>query len=380
MSEDKPKPFKLTSWTLQTIVFAAMLLILFILVCKIFSPFFTVLMWSVLLYIMVQPLYEKISRKLDFTRKKKNKFKRSVIAGVFALGTTFLILVPLTFVLAQLVLQFRDLLRSVRNIYIDNPHIIQEALEKIQKVISDISDGQIELDTQDIQRNTMSIISYASQKALSYSSTIAIDMGKFALNCLFMVFCLFFFFLDGPFLSHLFLDLFPIRADYITVLVSKFKEIARNLILGYILVALVQSICAYLVFLAFSVKGALVFASITFVCVFIPMIGGAIVWLPLGIAKIISGDIVGGVLFIIISGTFISLLDNFLRPVFLQNRIQLHPLIIFFAILGGLQAFNFNGIVLGPIIVILFLTVLDLFQTEHNLRKNQPDSITEKAG
>jgi predicted PurR-regulated permease PerM len=55
------------------------------------------------------------------------------------------------------------------------------------------------------------------------------------------------------------------------------------------------------------------------------------------------------------------------RPIFLQYRIQLLPLIIFFAILVGMRAFGFNGFVLGPMVVILFLTVLDLFLTEHKI-------------
>jgi predicted PurR-regulated permease PerM len=63
------------------------------------------------------------------------------------------------------------------------------------------------------------------------------------------------------------------------------------------------------------------------------------------------------------------MLDNLLRPVFLKDRIQLHPLIIFFAILGGISVFGFNGIILGPMVVILFLTVLDLFLTEHKIEQ-----------
>jgi predicted PurR-regulated permease PerM len=97
------------------------------------------------------------------------------------------------------------------------------------------------------------------------------------------------------------------------------------------------------------------------------MLGGALVWLPLGIVRIVSGDLVGGIIFTAVSALFISLLDNFIRPIFLQDRIQLHPLIIFFAILGGLYNFGFNGLILGPIVVILFLTVLDLFLTEHEI-------------
>jgi predicted PurR-regulated permease PerM len=97
------------------------------------------------------------------------------------------------------------------------------------------------------------------------------------------------------------------------------------------------------------------------------MIGGSLIWVPLGIARIVNGDLAGGIIFLIVSGVVISLLDNILRPMFLQNRIQLHPLIIFFAILGGLRTFGFNGLILGPMAVILFLTVLDLFLTEHEI-------------
>jgi predicted PurR-regulated permease PerM len=97
------------------------------------------------------------------------------------------------------------------------------------------------------------------------------------------------------------------------------------------------------------------------------MFGGAIIWMPLGISIILSGEPVRGILFLIISGVFISLLDNFFRPLFLQDRIQLHPLIIFFAIMGGVNSYGFNGIILGPIAVILFLTVLDMFLTEHHI-------------
>jgi predicted PurR-regulated permease PerM len=97
------------------------------------------------------------------------------------------------------------------------------------------------------------------------------------------------------------------------------------------------------------------------------MIGGGLVWLPLGLIRVLTGNVVNGVLFLIVSGLFISLLDNILRPMFLKDRIQLHPLIIFFAILGGVSVFGFNGLILGPMIVILFLTVLDMFLIEHKI-------------
>jgi predicted PurR-regulated permease PerM len=134
-------------------------------------------------------------------------------------------------------------------------------------------------------------------------------------------------------------------------------------------VALVQAVLAYIIFTIFRVRGALVFAGLTLISVFIPMIGGGLVWLPLGITRIMNGRVAEGIVFLIVSGVFISMVDNFLRPMFLQNRIHLHPLIIFFAILGGMRVFGFNGFILGPVVVILFLTVLDLFLTEHKIEQ-----------
>jgi predicted PurR-regulated permease PerM len=182
-----------------------------------------------------------------------------------------------------------------------------------------------------------------------------------------MIFSLFFFYADGPYLARLVLHAIPIKREYISTLTGKFMDITRNLFFGYIMVALIQAVMAYIIFCIFHVRGALVFAGITFICVFIPMIGGGLVWLPLGLIRIFSGDVAGGIIFLLVSGTFISLLDNFMRPMFLKDRIQLHPLIIFFAILGGVSSFGFNGLILGPMIVILFLTVLDLFLTEHKI-------------
>jgi predicted PurR-regulated permease PerM len=149
--------------------------------------------------------------------------------------------------------------------------------------------------------------------------------------------------------------------------VGKFKEITRNLFLGYIMVALVQAVVAYIIFTIFGVKGSLVMAALVLVCSFIPMLGAGLVWAPLGILRILSGQVAGGIVFLAVSGVCISLLDNFLRPIFLQDRIHLHPLVIFVSILGGVAVYGFNGLVLGPLVVILFLTVLDMFLAEHDI-------------
>ena len=93
---------------------------------------------------------------------------------------------------------------------------------------------------------------------------------------------------------------------------------------------------------------------------FIPLVGAAIVWVPIGVVLFITDSAVKGILFLVICGVCVSFLDNFLRPMFLKDRIHVHPLVIFFAILGGIQVFGLNGLLVGPMIVILFFTVLDM--------------------
>jgi predicted PurR-regulated permease PerM len=351
---------------IQALVFGALLVILTVLVCRLLAPFFTVLLWSILFYILLNPLHQRLTAKLNLNTLP-GKALKNLIAGIFSLGTIILILIPLSLVASQFILQIIDLIRTVRNFIASRPGIYMETLETVSDFLEDFSAGVIVMKPLDIQAQILQALNLGTQSLIQISSSLAKNLGSFGVGIAFMLFCLFFFYLDGPYLSKLVFHVIPIRKDYMSALAVKFKDITRNLFLGYIMVALVQAVVGFIIFSIFGVQGALVFAALVLVCSFVPMFGAALVWFPLGLVRILGGDLWGGVLFLLISGVFISLLDNFLRPIFLQDRIRLHPLIIFLSILGGVQVFGFNGLVLGPMLVILFLTVLDMFLTEHKI-------------
>jgi predicted PurR-regulated permease PerM len=370
----EPKPAETRSRTgkkedarpIQGFVFMAILVILFVLVCRLFAPFFTVLLWSILFYIILGPLHQRVVGKIDRV-KLKGRMLRNIWAVIFSIGTVLLFLVPLTFVGLQFFHQVTALLRQIRDYFSTRQEMISELLERISRIIDDLSAGQIVISAEDIRIRIMRYLSSSLQGLLQFSSSVARNVGSFLGGLVFMVFSLFFFYLDGDYLSKLVLHAIPIRKEYIGTLVGKFKDITKNLVLGYIMVALVQALISFVVFTLFRVNGSLVFSALTFFSAFIPIFGTGIIWFPLGLLRILNGDILGGILFWLVSGFFISTLDNFLRPIFLRDRIQLHPLIIFFAILGGISVFGLNGVILGPMVVILFLTVLDLFLTEHKI-------------
>ena len=152
---------------------------------------------------------------------------------------------------------------------------------------------------------------------------------------------------------------------------KKFPETIRGLLSGYFLVALYQGIIAFILMKIFGIKAALLFSVLLMFSSYSTFGAGLICFLR--IILLFTDSVIKGILFLVLSAFFISFLDNFLRPFFLQDRIKVHPLLIFFAILGGLKIFGLNGLILGPTVIILFFAVLDMlvsFDEENFVEEN----------
>jgi len=360
---------------IQSYILGAILVLLLIAVLRLFAPFFTFLLWSILLYVIISPLHRRVIKNVD-PKTIKGMILHKFWALFFTFGTILVICVPVFIVFTAFLRQAMEMGRDFLEMITERPEGLYEFYVMLADLIRNVSADQINVTANDIDVYIRTFLSTELQNIIMLGGNIVINIGTFSLALLIytliMVFSLFFLFSDGPYLSKLFLHTIPLRKEYISTLTTKFLDITRNLFLGYIMVALTQSIVAFIMFTIFGVSGALVFAVITFILVFVPMIGALTIWLPLGIIMIASGDIAGGILFMTLSAIFISGIDNILRPIFLKDRIKLHPLIILFAILGGLVVFGFNGLILGPMLVIFFLTVLDIFLTEHRINQQDP--------
>ncbi|HOJ98845.1 MAG TPA: AI-2E family transporter [Termitinemataceae bacterium] len=364
--------------SIQNIFFFVLFVVFFLLVGRIFLPFTTIILWSTLLYILFNPLYSRLETRLN-PKKPLYEVRKSLLAAFFSIATMILIILPLLWILFQLYHQLVSLSRLLIHFFTQNPNFLDAQLEQLKKIVFDLSGGQISFDESAIKGEFFRILQESSQRLFSIGTGVIKNIGSFVVGLFFMLFTLFFLYLDGTYLYNLIVRAIPIKreyiGEYIGELATKFREIVRNLFLGYILVAFIQALIAFVLFSLFQLKGSLVFSILLFFCTFIPIMGAGLVWGPLGLYIIFSGQILRGVLFLILSAFFISTLDNFIRPLFLKDRINLHPLIIFFSILGGVSAFKFNGLILGPVIVILFLTVLDLFLNEQEIDNGEEKNI-----
>lgn len=94
---------------------------------------------------------------------------------------------------------------------------------------------------------------------------------------------------------------------------------------------------------------------------FIPIGGTAFIWVPATILLFIQGAFWKGIILLGLGIFGISMVDNLLRPFFISAKTNIHPLLLFFAVLGGIQAFGLAGLVVGPLIATLCLTLIEIY-------------------
>lgn len=357
---------------LQKILIYALFFLFFVLIVLMMLPYSTVFLWAALLYILLKPFYRKCHKKLN-PDKKFYDLKRYLLAAVFSLGTLILIITPLSIILINLTQQTISFLQKFENYFISNPDLIEESFlaEKLTQLAEKFNIDVSFFDFDTLEKQILSFIRTSSVKLFSVGKTIVTKTGAFITTLLFIVFALYFLFLDGPYLIGLIKKAVPINPKHMDILSKKFSDIIKNLFSGYILVALFQGIVAFIILSCFKVEGALLLAFILMFASFVPLFGAAIIWFPVGIILCVTRSLFSGILFLILSAICISFLDNFLRPFFLKDRINVHPLVIFFSILGGINFYGLNGLILGPLIIILFFTILDLIISIQNNHKTE---------
>ncbi len=342
-------------------IFLLLFLALFVLVARLFYPFLTVVLWSGLIYAILSGAYDKATHRRD--GKERGSFAKTALAGAFALGAVILFVVPILFLAWAVARQVGDLARSIIDTLNNNPELFDLSKESaIGGFVYSITGGEVDLGGIRIVDEIKRFIISQSSSFIGMSGTILLNAASILIGLAFMVFTLYFFFADGKALMKTFIGAIPIERAYTTIFIRKFKDAGKELLLGNFLVGLFQGTMMLIIGLAFGVKGYLVIAALTVVASFIPMVGTSLVWVPISIGFFLEGDIGKALLFFALSAVCVAMLDNFIRPVLLHQRLKIHPLLIFFSILGGLTIFGFNGLVLGPLILILFFAALELYE------------------
>ena len=185
-----------------------------------------------------------------------------------------------------------------------------------------------------------------------------------------MFFALFYFLIDGVRAVSYLTRVSPLRDEHDSMLMKRFVSISRATIKGTILVGIVQGVLGGLAFWIVGVPSPFIWGVIMVFFSVIPMIGSGIIWFPAGIILLLLGNIWQGLFVLGVGMGLVSTIDNILRPKLVGRDTHMHPLLVFFATLGGLSLFGLLGFIMGPIIVALFLALAEIYTTEfhHQLK------------
>jgi predicted PurR-regulated permease PerM len=176
-----------------------------------------------------------------------------------------------------------------------------------------------------------------------------------------MLFALFFMLRDGDAMANELRSVLPLPSNERDRLMRETRDLVVASVGAGMVVAAAQGAIGGLTFWLLGINAPVFWAVVTAFCSIIPFAGAALVWLPAAVWLLLSGEIGRGIILLVVGALGISMADNILRPLLLAGRTSLNGLVIFFGLLGGMAAFGFVGIVLGPIILVVTGTLLKLF-------------------
>ena len=361
------------------VFFVAFIFLAIIIMYQLLKPFGMIIFFAVVFYVILNPLFIKAMGNSYKKNDNLAMIKRNTLALLFSLISLIIFLVPTSLLFYTIVTQLIDIsnigIKYFMNLDINelihNPRL-NEMIERLPFETS------VEAIMKQIQDFSLSNLTFISSYLTRNVSSLLKSTGTFVSSFIFMMFSLFFFFVDGDYLIGQVRTLLPIDKKYIDRLFKQVSEGIKGIIFGNLFTGIFQGFCAFVVYSIFGVSNSFTFGFLTIIASFMPIIGTTIIWVPLGILFIIRGEIIKAIIFLIVSWFFITIPDNFVRPLLLGNRIELHPLFIFFAILGGVLFFGLSGIILGPLMFILFFEVMKIYNEERELSERK-ERLTRKV-
>lgn len=330
----------------KSVFFGIVFICFSILSALIFWPFLMPLALAGIVAILIFPVYKKILKT----------FKSESVASIITiLLLIILILAPVAIITNQIISEAQGLYASVtsgENISVD--FLTSKIQVSVQKYIPDFK-----FNTREYLSGFTSWI--VDRLGGLFSGTLDLVV-KFVLG----IVALFYFLRDGDEFKKQIISLSPLSDDKDKFISNSLKTSINSVLMGSLAVAVVQGVLSGIGFALFGVPNATLWGTVAGVGALVPGVGTALVWIPAVIYLYFYGSAGIWIAQLLWSVILVGLIDNFLAPFIINKGVNIHPLLILFSILGGLQFFGAEGFLLGPIVVGLLFAFIRIVKTESN--------------
>jgi predicted PurR-regulated permease PerM len=174
-----------------------------------------------------------------------------------------------------------------------------------------------------------------------------------------MIIVLFFILRDSDYFATSVRRISPLSTEQEKLLVERFRSVARAAVLGNLATALAQGSLSGVIFVSLGLPNPILWGALTALLSLVPLVGTALIWVPWTIYLFSTGATVKAIVFLILQVVVVGGIDNILRPWFIRGGVNMHTLVVFFSILGGISYFGLLGMFFGPLIFAIAITLLE---------------------
>ena len=351
---------------LYTIALYFLVAVLGYLSYQIFKPFLSPLAWAIVLSIVFYPVFTFVLR---FVKWKP-------LASLITLLTILLILLgPFSYLSYLLTQEIRSIVDAAASGTFDPVGgIIHHPL--VNKLTNRIL-GMFHLSLAEFEKTVIENIALLGKNLMGGIKGGIGNVASAITDFIFMILSIFFFLEGGSEFVEGLGKYIPFSKKQRERLLKQTREIIVSTIYGGVTVAIVQAIIGGITFSLLGVPSPALWGFAMFVASFIPLVGTFIVWGPVAIYLFFKGLVLNSIILVVVGVIAISSIDNILRPLIIRGKIQMPTLAIFFSILGGFKVFGFIGFIMGPLVLALFISVIQMLQfVEEEQDKEQEQKLS----
>lgn len=333
----------------QVLFYGALLLIgwLLYLVCR---PFLVPLAWAGVLAICWWPVHARVAAR----------FRPGLAAGLSTATLALLLIVPAVLLGIALAQQASGAVDRVQQAFADGPpeevrghwHTLRAWVPLPLPPFDDLAET-----ASAYAKEAAGLIARQAGGILGAVLIVLFDVAI-------VVFALFFILRDGPAIGDAIRRLVPLEEAHRRRLIAEIRNLIHASVTTSVIVAAVQGFIGGVLFLILGLEGALFWAVVMGVLSLFPLVGSWLVWGPVALWLLATGHVAKGAVLIVCGVVLISGVDNILRPILLGGRSQMGMLHLFIALLGGVAAFGFIGLILGPVVMAVALSVFHAYTDE----------------
>ena len=316
-------------------------------------PFYGAIFWAVALGILFAPLQRKLLLKF--------KGRRNLATFTTLTTCTLIAILPVIFTTILLVQEVATLYSDVQSGKINVASYVMQFKDilpmNVQNWLDRFGLGNIAGLSEKVSKGALEGSQFFATQVFSFGqSTFELVVSFFI-----MLYLLYFFIRDGQQMVRSIRNAVPLAEQQKRLLQLKLRRVVRASVKGNLAVAITQGALGGLMFWFLGIHSSLFWAVLMMFLSLLPAVGAGIVWAPVAIYFLVTGQVWEGVVLALYGVLVIGMVDNVLRPILVGKDTKMPDFLILISTLGGMAIFGLNGFVIGPLIAALFLSSWGLF-------------------